>query len=99
MGWTKNKMEITLSGEETIQRGQEIYENQLRAVLETEENTGKIVSIDADSGDYEIANDLVLAGRRLQARHPDARMYGKRIGYNVVYAVGTALGLPFFTRN
>ena len=59
--------------------------------LETEENIGKIVSIDVVSGDYEIAEDLLIAGRRLQLRHPDAQMYGKRIGYNAVYAVGGSL--------
>jgi hypothetical protein len=43
------------------------------------------------SGDYEIAEDLLLAGRRLQARRPNAKMYGKGIGYNAVYAVGGSL--------
>lgn len=33
----------------------------------------------------------MAAGRRLQMRRPDARMYGKRIGYNAVYAVGGSL--------
>ena len=79
------------SGEEIGQRGQEIYESRLRTLLETEENIGKIVSIDIESGDYEIADDLLLAGRRLQQRHPEALMYGKRIGYNAVYAVGGSL--------
>jgi hypothetical protein len=79
------------SGEEIGQRGQEIYESRLRTLLETEENIGKIVSIDIESGDYEIADDLLLAGRRLQQRHPKALMYGKRIGYNAVYAVGGSL--------
>ena len=73
------------------QRGQEIYENYLRAALETDENIGKIVSIDVQSGDYEVADDLVTAGRRLQQRHPNALMYGKRIGYNAVYALGGSL--------
>ena len=72
------------------ERGQEIY-SRLRAALEIEENIGKIVSIDVNSGDYEIADDLVAAGRRLQQRHPDALIYGKRIGYNAVYAVGGSL--------
>ena len=73
------------------ERGQDIYESRLRTLLETEENIGRIVSIDVESGDYEIADDLVAAGRRLQQRRPDARMYGKRIGYNAVYAVGGSL--------
>lgn len=84
-------METSVSGEEIGRRGQEIYENRLRTLLETNDNIGKIVSIDINSGDYEIADDLVVAGRRLQQRHPDALMYGKRIGYNAVYAVGGSL--------
>jgi len=79
------------SGEEIGRRGQEIYESRLRVLLEIEENIDKIVSIDIESGDYEIADDLLLAGRRLQQRHPEAQMYGKRIGYNAVYAVGGSL--------
>ena len=84
-------MTTTTTGEEIGRRGQEIYETTLRALLETGDNIGKIVSIDIESGDYEIADDLLVAGRRLQARHPDAKMYGKRIGYNAVYAVGGSL--------
>ena len=79
------------TGEEVGERGQAIYESRLRTLLETEENIGKIVSIDVDTGDYEIADDLLVAGRRLQQRRPDALMYGKRIGYNAVYAVGGSL--------
>ena len=84
-------MATAVSNEEIGQRGQEIYENKLRALLETSENIGKVVAIDIESGDYEIADDLILAGRRLQVRHSDARMYTKRIGYNAVYAVGGSL--------
>ena len=84
-------MATTIDEEEIGRRGQEIYATRLRAVLETKENIGKIVSIDIDSGDYEVADDLVVAGRRLQARHANARIYGKRIGYNAVYAVGGSL--------
>ena len=79
------------NGDEIGRRGLEIYESRLRALLETDENIGRIVSIDVESGDYEVGDDLVAAGRRLQERHPDARMYGKRIGYNAVYAVGGSL--------
>jgi len=82
---------VKYSGEEIGLRGQEIYESRLRTLLETEENLGKIVSIDIESGDYEIAEDLLIAGRCLQLRHPDALIYGKRIGYNAVYAVGGSL--------
>jgi hypothetical protein len=75
--------------EEIGQRGQEIYENQLRARVETPENIGKIISIDVTSGDYEIGDDLIKAGDRLRARHPDASIYGARIGHDAVYVLRT----------
>lgn len=67
-------------------RGQQIYEEKLRPLVETEENIGKIISIDVETGDYEIDNDLIKAGDRLLARHPGASLHGARIGYDAVYA-------------
>ena len=84
-------MEMKYSGEEIGRRGQEIYEQRLRAHVENEGNIGKIISIDVESGDYEIADDLLVSGKRLQQRRPNALMYGKRIGYDAVYAVGGSL--------
>src|SRR6266568_1179111 len=75
------------NSEEIGRRGQEIYETRLRARVETEENIGKIISIDVDTGDYEIDDDLIKAGDRSLARHPGASLYGARIGYDAVYAV------------
>lgn len=79
------------SGEEIERRGQEIYEHRLRDLVETEDNIGKIISIDIETGDYAIAEDLIAAGRLLQAKHPDAAIYGKRIGYTAVYSLGGSL--------
>src|SRR5437764_13785604 len=79
------------SGEEIARRGEEIYETRLRGQVETEENIGKIISIDIETGDYEIADDPLITGRRLQAKHADAAIYGKRIGYKAVFAIGSAL--------
>jgi len=79
------------SGEEIARRGDDIYEQVLRAKIETEENIGKIVSIDIETGDYEIDDDPLVTGRRLQAKHPDAAIFGKRIGYNAVYAIGGSI--------
>ena len=79
-----------LSSKEIDRRGQEWYER-LRPLVETPENIGKIISIDVESGDYAIADDLITAGDLVRARHPDAAMYGARIGYDAVYAVGGTL--------
>jgi hypothetical protein len=51
-----------LSREEIGRRGQERYERDLRERLETDENIGKIVCIDVETGDYEVAKDGLTAG-------------------------------------
>ncbi len=79
------------SSMEITKRGKELYEQHIRTLVETQDNLGKIVSIDIETGDYEIGDDLISTGDRLFARHPGAALYGARIGYNAVYAVGGSL--------
>ena len=79
------------SSVEITRRGNDLYEQRIRNLVETQENLGKIVSIDIETGDYEIGDDLISTGDRLFARHPGAALYGARIGYNAVYAVGGSL--------
>ena len=79
------------SGEEIIQRGEEWYKQRIASEVETEANIGKIVSIDIETGDYAVDADPVVAGLRVQAQHPDAAIYGKRIGYNAAFALGGTL--------
>jgi hypothetical protein len=79
------------SSEEIRRRGEEIYEQEIRGKVEAEEIIGKLISIDIETGDYEIDIDPLEAGRRLQERHPGAAMYGKRIGYDAVYAIGSSI--------
>ena len=80
-----------LSGEEIDRLGRSWYDNKLRPLVETENNVGKIISIDVETGDYAIADDLIAAGDRVLSRHPNAAIYGVRIGYNAVYALGGTL--------
>ncbi len=80
-----------LSSEEIDQRGRELYEGKIRSLVETDDNIGKVVSIDVETGDYAIADDLIAAGDQVFARHPGAAMYAARIGYNAVYTLGGTL--------
>jgi hypothetical protein len=80
-----------LDDREIAQRGREIYEKQIRSAVETGDNIGKIISIDVESADYEIDNDLLTTCRRLQSRHENAVLWTERIGFNAVYAVGGTL--------
>ncbi len=80
-----------LSSEEISRRGQELYEK-IREKLETEENIGKLVSIDVETGDYEIGDDTSIdAPLRLHAKHPGAAVYTLRIGYNAAVSLGGVL--------
>jgi len=80
-----------LSGEEITQRGKELYENIIRTQVETPENIGKIISINVETGEYEIGEDLVVTSGKLQAKQADALIWAERIGFDAVYAVGGTL--------
>jgi hypothetical protein len=75
------------SKEEFAQRGDEIYENQVRQQVE-EGNHGRIVAIDIETGAFELADDTMTATRQLYARMPDAQPWVIRIGYRAVHRFG-----------
>jgi hypothetical protein len=79
------------SRDEIVRRGEEWYEGKLRAAVETEENIGKIISIDIETGDYTIGKDPVETSSLLLKKHPDAALYGARIGYDAAYSFGAGL--------
>jgi len=71
------------SKEEFAQRGDRIYQTQIKSQVETG-NDGKIVAIDIETGIYEIADDLLTASKNLSARLPDAQTWFVRIGHQAV---------------
>lgn len=79
---------ILLSREEVAQRARELYEKSIRQQVEIDENIGKMVIIDFESGDYEVDETGLKAARNLSAKHPNPRLFGIRIGYNVAVSFG-----------
>lgn len=78
------------SGEEIARRGKAMYAG-LRETIETEENIGKVVLIDIETGDYAVDDNPgnpVKATLRLQEKHPGAALWGERIGYDAVFSFG-----------
>jgi hypothetical protein len=69
--------------EELVRRGQELYGQKVRPLVEAG-NRGKIVAIDIDTGEFEVADTLVTAGNGLFARLPEAQVFYVRIGYPAV---------------
>ncbi|MDJ1183149.1 hypothetical protein [Roseofilum casamattae] len=77
-----------LSREEVGKRAKEWYETQIRQEVEVPENIGKMVIIDIETGDYEVDPTGLQASRNLSQKHPNARLFGLRIGYNVAVSFG-----------
>ena len=74
---------ILLSREEVARRARLLYKNSIRQQVETNENIGKMVIIDFESGVYKVDETRLKAARKLSAKHPPSRLFDLRIGYNV----------------
>ena len=69
-----------------VTRGEEIYQ-QYREKLESQYK-GKIFVADIETGNYEIADEDLVATEHLLAKNPDAVTYGLRIGFGPIYKLG-----------
>ena len=81
--------------EEVAQRGHQLYQSQIRdccrrrqAVRVEAENYGKIVAIDLETGDFELAKDSLTAAKQLLIRYPTAKIFCIRIGHLAVHRIG-----------
>ena len=78
------------SKEEFSQRGDELYQTQIRAQVE-EGNHGKIVAIDLETGAFEVDANEIAACDRLEARYLDAQIWIVRVGSRHVRRFGRRL--------
>lgn len=79
--------ERRFSKEEFAERGDAIYENDVRPHLSAGDD-GKFAAIDIESGAYEIDTDELEACDRLRARVPHAQIWMVRIGSRYVHRFG-----------
>jgi hypothetical protein len=82
-----NTQPLRYSKEEFAQRGNGIYETQVRSQVEAG-NHGKIVAIDIETGAFELAKDTITASDRLLESHPEAQIWCIRIGHKGVHRFG-----------
>ena len=73
--------------EDTADIGRAIYNEKILPKLGPEYK-GKVVVIDVNSGDYEIADKHMTAATRLRERRPDAYTWAERVGFPGVYRLG-----------
>ncbi|MBD2211078.1 hypothetical protein H6G27_14455 [Nostoc linckia FACHB-104] len=77
--------------EEVARRAKEFYENDIRQKVEYGDNIGKMIVIDAESGEYEIDQTGIEAALKLKQKNPNARLFTIRIGYDVAVSFGGAM--------
>ena len=76
--------------EEITRIPEEIYRRDIRPKV-MPQHKGKFLTLDIESGDYEIDEDDLSGEKRLRARHPDGVFFRFRIGYTTPYALGGGL--------
>lgn len=65
-------------------RGEAMYAQRIRDKVASE-HKGKFLVIDVETGDYEIDADDLVATQHLLTTHPNAVIYGLRIGFPAAY--------------
>jgi hypothetical protein len=82
---------IFWSIEEVSRRAKQLYENGIRQKVESEENLGKMIVIDSETGEYGIDKTGVETSLKLKQKNPHARLFTLRIGYDVAVGFGGAI--------
>jgi len=82
------KTQPRFSKEEFARRGDEIYERELRSILQVG-GPGEFVAIDIESGAYETDISELGASDRLLARVPGAQIWLRRIGSRYSHRFGS----------
>jgi hypothetical protein len=74
--------------EEVATRANKLYADKIRSVVEHEDNIGKMVVIDAETGEYAVDRSGIHSAIALKAKNPNARLFTIRIGYDVAVSFG-----------
>ena len=77
-------MAVNKNKEDAATVGRAIYNEKILPTLGPE-HKGKVVVIDVNSGDYEIADKHITADRHLRERQPEAYTWAERVGFPTVH--------------
>ena len=67
------------SGEEIVRQGREIYERDLKRLLEPKHN-GQWVVVHVGNGDYAVGPDKLRSVQEMQRKYPDDLFFLARVG-------------------
>lgn len=66
--------------EEVAQKAKQFYDCEIRSSIEHRDNIGKMIVIDAETGEYGIDESGVESILALKQKNPNARLFMMRIG-------------------
>jgi hypothetical protein len=67
--------------------GHVLYARRIRPKL-AREKKGRVVALDVQTADYEVADDVLTAADRLRARRPNAKIWLERVGFRTLHRFG-----------
>lgn len=79
---------------EIAERGQKLYDEQIKPLIETPANRGKLLCLDVETGQYEMGSDSYTLAKKVQAGRPDALLYTVRVGYAAAFSRGVRRSHP-----
>ena len=86
MEYKVNEMSVDQNAARAIaDKGEKIYAETIKPSINFEQEKGKFVVIDVNTGDYEIDKRDAAATRRLRDRRPEAVTYAVRVGRPTAY--------------
>lgn len=76
---------LRYSPEEFLAKGTQVYREQILPKLDKSSADGKIVAIDIETGEFELADTTLVAAAKMFDRIPDAQLWFERIGAEGVH--------------
>ncbi|MDD2785570.1 MAG: hypothetical protein PHS79_01600 [Patescibacteria group bacterium] len=76
-----------LTPEQIASKGEKIYQEKLRAILEPKEN-GRFVMIEVLSGEYFLGDSILDALKKARVKYPDSIFHTIKVGYEGVFKMG-----------
>ena len=81
-----NMPQAKYSREEIGRIGEELYHRSIRPLV-MPQHKGEFLTLDIETGDYEVGPDDLQTAKTLRDRRPDGVLYGVRVGYTTAYSL------------
>ena len=79
---------IFLTNAEVVATGKALYEKQIRQLVETPDNIGKMLTLNIETGEYSIGDNPAETILKLKQQDRLSRLFTLRIGYHTGVSFG-----------